>query len=275
MITDIAIVKCPFCKRITRVPRLYAPSLKGIKKIAVNHDDHFLIIGFDKYGVVRYYDVFKKIEFVRIGDNIKIACPLCGRSEFIDKNITFDRFSIDHGGHVLLVYKVGVVYKVGEKLEIEIINVVRQVYSVPRHNMIKKILRYISRKEFAYIIVEMIRNPNSDIIVPQNIYEDVKFVLKKIFGNASNIKVGYSKKTVNSIPLDFIESKISEVEDLSDEEAISLIQDTIELITSLKDSIVKIRKLYGINEACKYLFQLEKTNLSLFKLINDIVRIKC
>ncbi len=269
MITDIAIVKCPLCKRITKVPRLYAPGLKGIKKIAVNHGDHFLIIGFDKYGVVRYYDIFKKMVFTRNPNSISITCKVCGERVYIDNNISFDRFAIDHGDHVLLVYKVG------SKLEVETIDVVKQVYGLPKHNIIKKILRHISREEFAYIILEFIKNPNSDILVPQNIYDDMKLILKNIFGRTSNIRVGYTRKILDSTPLDFISSKIREVEDLSDEEAISLLQDTIELITSLRDSIIKIRKLYGIDEACKYLHQLEKTNLSLFKLIKDIVKIKC
>lgn len=269
MITDIAIVKCPLCKKITKVPRLYASALKGIKKIAVNHGDHFLIIGFDKYGVVRYYDVFKKLSSLASSESVKIKCPLCEKIENIEKKLTLDKFSIDHGDHALLIYKVG------DKFEVEVISVIGQVYGLPKHNVVKKILRYISDSEFAYIIIEMIKNPNSRIIVPQSIYEDMKFILKKIFGVTGNIKIGYAKRAMNTISLGFIKSKINDVIDLSDEEAISLIQDTIELIISLRDSIIKIMKLYGLDEACKYLSQLRKTNLSLFKLINDIVKIRC
>lgn len=269
MITDIAIVKCPECGRLARIPRLYAPSLKGIKKVAVNHGNHFLVIGFDKYGVVRYFEIFQTLRQVPMISGVPLKCSSCGKTIIIPSAIRYGRFAVDHHDHVLLIYKAG------NKYEMEVIDVVKQVLGIPKQNIIRKILKYTSRREMAYILAKIIMDPGKMILVPQNIYDEIKYLIKKLFGKSNNVRVGYIKEKINSIPLDFLETKISEVEDLSDEEAISLLQDTIELITSLRDSIIKIRKLYGIDEACRYLSQLEKTNSSLFKLVNSIIRIKC
>lgn len=270
MPSNLAVIRCPKCGRLVKIPRIYASGIGGAKKLAVRHEKHFLIIGFDRYGIVRYTDSFDILSEPSFSDVVTLTCPQCKRLIAISSDISYGKFAIDHQDHVVLIYKAG------NKIEFEVIDVIEPLKGPPEVGLIRKILRNITPNELASILMFILKQPETKIFVPASIIDDVKKLIRKLFGiSAPNVEIGMPRVYPNEMTLDFFINKIEHVQHLSTEEAIEILRESFELISSLCDSITKIWRLYNIDEACKYLNQLKTSSKSLYNIVLELIRIKC
>jgi len=269
MIEDVATVKCPKCKQLVRVLRSYATGIEGIKKIAVRHIDHILVIGFDKYGVARNVYVYDLRENFEAGSPIA-NCPRCNKEISVSSSEHIDKFAVDHGDHVV------VIFKVGKKFEITVIDKIEPFRGPPKVGIIRRIIRNIGKASLAGILLQVLLNPNDIIFAPASVEDDVRVFIKKLYGmDNPRIEIGLPRKSFDELMIEFFVRKIDLVEYLSSEEAIEILKESLELINSVRDSINTIKEIYGISEACKYMDKLKKTDRSLYMIISNLVALKC
>ena len=267
--SSYATIKCPKCKRLISIPRSYAYSLGGVIKFAIDHEDHVLVVGFDRFGIIRYIDVFKKIKSSSIG-RLKAICPRCNKTIYIPDENFFDKFAILHDDHTVIIFKAR------NEVEIEVVNNIRSIIYPPEPNILKKLLRKINKDEIAAIIIKLIKNPDHPIRVSAHMEELIKVFIKKTLGiSRLNIKYGMPEKITNEKVLKFLIKKMDEVENISSDEALEILRESIELVQTILDSLEKVKALYGIKEMCRYLQAVRSNNEDLYHLLTELIEVKC
>ncbi len=266
----VAIIICPKCGRTIILPRIYAPSIGEERRVAINHGDHAVIVGFDRFGVARSVSsIMLRTNNDKEGHE-DLICPRCRGGLPMTNWGDVDRYAIDHGDHIVIVYRIG------KEVDIEVIDKILPIRTPPRTSRLRKVIMNIGKEALASIILWMIKNPNREVKVPGNLHTDIKFFIEKLLNVRNpNIITGIPEIHENSKAIAFFIKKINYVENLSTLEAIQILKESIELIESIKESLIKIKRLYGREEACEYLNLLKESDQSLCYVIKEIITMKC
>ena len=105
-VSEIEPIKEIVCGRCgARIKYKDLPELKeeDMGVVALDHDDHILVIKYDRFGIIRGADPYDKLPSGKYGV-LEITCPKCGTIEKVTIPEEPSEYGFAHSDHVMLVH---------------------------------------------------------------------------------------------------------------------------------------------------------------------------
>ncbi|MGQ4891451.1 MAG: hypothetical protein ACP6IP_03080 [Candidatus Njordarchaeia archaeon] len=159
-------ILCEKCGRLVRYKDL--PKLtKDVATVAIDHGDHFLLVKYDKYGIVRGADIYDKTH----GEGeiaVEVTCPRCGKKEKVYGNSLPFQLAIDHGEHALVINVIDV--------GLHLLDTYPIVKIVGRgiEEDVNWILNRLGVEKFASLLADLVLFEKKRVFVPKSIIQNVE-----------------------------------------------------------------------------------------------------
>jgi len=270
LIEDYVSLICPICQRPVRVVRIYAPSQPGLKLVGIKHDDHIVVIKFDKYGVARDINAYKLIDPERVKAEHFAICKRCKRSVPLLFGRGLREYAIDHDDHFVIIFLMG------KTFVLQVIDKIPPIRIAPRLNIVARIRKEIGLKNLAMILYYAITEPNRVVNIPAIVEKDLKFLLREIFGWIPlRLRIGPLVELNWVEEADFFQRKILQVLGFSDKEALTVLKESVEMIINMTESFKRLLRKKGVNFVCDQLNYLKEKDPKLFALFQKLLGISC
>ncbi|MHA1617504.1 MAG: hypothetical protein ACTSX9_09385 [Candidatus Njordarchaeales archaeon] len=267
---DYVSLACPLCERPVRVIRIYAPSQPGLKQVGVRHDDHVVIIKFDKYGVARDINAYPLVESAVYPQKTTIKCTRCNETVPILYESGLREYAVEHQDHFVIVFLIGKTHVT------QTIDKVEPLRVPPRPNIITKIRREIGLKNLAMIMYYCILGEKKRIRVPAIIKEELENFLRKTFDRVPIIlQEGALMNLGWCDEADYFWRKLLYVIGFSDKEAIMILKETVEMIKNMVSSLKRLLTRKGEAFVCSQIVYLREKDAKLYELIQKLLHLSC
>ncbi|MGQ4891070.1 MAG: hypothetical protein ACP6IP_01140 [Candidatus Njordarchaeia archaeon] len=178
-------VKCPLCGREVRSEDL--PELnEDMGRVAVDHEDHVLVIKYDNHGFIRTAEPYKvKKETDKTDIYCMDKCPLCGKPVVIlNGSIYPNEYAYIHGDHVVIVFVLdrGIHF-------LEAIPLISPKES-NAELLYGRLLNALGEKGLAILLSLLVMNFNGVIHVPYEVVPIVKELFRMYNRDQINIVAG-------------------------------------------------------------------------------------
>lgn len=221
---------CPICKKWSFgcVPPVNEDSI-GI--VAYDHDDHVVVVDYDADGIV------KSVNAVEIINNMhgrEIKCSRCNKPIVIPKVASFKEFAFVHEDHVAILYVFDENYYSIEIVDLYIENEV-DVFG----NSVRKVINIIGTRKLAEILIRVFVLKERTVSVPATLIRSLRYILYRLGEiNLFILKPGKMRSNthINAI---FLERLIKSVLRLPEKEALLSLKQGIEFIVNISEAAAK------------------------------------
>lgn len=236
------ILACPICRKVEVIQVENAP-IGEIKSVALNHQDHVVLVEYDYTGMIRsVYTV--RVSELHSGKTIK--CPECGK-EISLPDTDFDEIAFIHDDHVAIVYAIG------NKYMVDTVKVVKEVTERVPENVIKKACDIIGIDNLAYLISKILFEDVKVVHIPSDAVE----ILSQLFGKIDHLRhvavIPGELSKDKTINITLFKKILSEAINKPEREAIRMLDHTISALIKFSEMLVNLLKQNEIEQARNFL----------------------
>ena len=214
-------IVCEACGALVKYSDLPKPR-SNIDYVAIDHKDHFLVIKYDKDGIIRAADVYYKPPMIgKIV--IEVECPRCGRKEKIPIKSYPSELAVRHDDHVL------VVFAMDRGLNLTSVYDVVELEEVYLANELERIINLIGLHRFTSLLAEIILFERKVIYVPQTIANNFAQLLNYLGFKETKIVPGYIS-ILDDKYLTFFKSFLKSPESFKDLESLKRVMHMIKML---------------------------------------------
>ncbi len=222
---------CPVCKKPV-VLNVETSDFQELRRIAIKHFDHILLIEYDMYATLRTLTTFKS---VNINEGRKIICPKCQRVEYIPiLTEELDRYAFDHGDHALLVY---VIFG---RIAYDIVDIIRiGKPTLPVKNIIRDIVEKVGSEYLASMLTEIIISGPKIIYADEEIFHKINELFNRIriLRRIQIIRGKYKIK--EDLPLAYFKTVIEDIKNDPEYEALDKLNKQLDFVEKLIGTLEK------------------------------------
>ena len=250
-------IVCEVCGALVRYSDLPKIEKGNIRYVAVDHKDHFLVIKYDRFGVIRAADVyFRPPEIGKVV--IEVECPKCHVKERIPVKTFPSEFAVKHDDHILVVFAVD---KELTLLSTYDLIVMEESYLA---NELSRIVKMIGIYRFTSLLAEMILFERKVVYVPQSLIPNFRRLLNYLGFKDTTIRPGFIS-LLDEKYLVFLKSVLKSPDSFYNLESLKRI---IHMIKSLENRLLE--DIDRPNEIMGLIEQMKERGL--YDLIVDAIR---
>ena len=243
---------CPICLKNVRI-RVKAADTGEIRRVAIRHLDHVIIVSYDDRGLVRSLDA---IRISHQSCDMVDRCPQCGKEicfSFPNENICEQ--AIVHSDHVVIIYSIR------RRYFLEAIELVNEDKEEGYENIVSRICERTSIDYMAYILYKALIEEDKIIFVPKDIVDMLNDLfskiteLKRIVFLPSDTDIEYPTTTA------FFKEVVKKLLKLSNQDVITRLNQTVLMLKKLVKMLAKSLREGKINMVCEVFVSINNRDL--------------